>query len=63
MDDDVESDQRLEHQRHPAEFVSLAELFALTGVEYFKVSEANQTLAHEKRSRDRFGCIPKATIW
>jgi 1,2-dihydroxy-3-keto-5-methylthiopentene dioxygenase len=38
MDDDVESDQRLEHHRTPPEFVDLAELFKLTGVEYFKVN-------------------------
>lgn len=39
MDDDTESDQRLEHQRSsPPEFLQLDALFALTGVEYFKVS-------------------------
>lgn len=38
MDDDVESDQRLEHHKTPPEFVDLPELFALTGVEYFKVN-------------------------
>lgn len=38
MDDDVESDQRLEHHRTPPEFVNLDELFNLTGVEYFKVN-------------------------
>jgi 1,2-dihydroxy-3-keto-5-methylthiopentene dioxygenase len=38
MDDDFESDQRLEHHRNPPEFVDLEKLFALTGVEYFKVS-------------------------
>lgn len=38
MDDDVESDQRLEHHRNPPEFVDLQKLFQITGVEYFKVS-------------------------
>lgn len=38
MDDDVASDQRLEHHRAPPEFVELTKLFELTGVEYFKVS-------------------------
>lgn len=38
MDDDVESDQRLEHHRNPPEFVDLLKLFELTGVEYFKVN-------------------------
>lgn len=37
MDDDVVSDQRLEHHRSPPEFVDLENLFKLTGVEYFKV--------------------------
>lgn len=38
MDDDVETDQRLEHHRNPPEFVDLQNLFLITGVEYFKVS-------------------------
>jgi 1,2-dihydroxy-3-keto-5-methylthiopentene dioxygenase len=38
MDDDVESDQRLEHHRSPPEFVDLEKLFELSGVEYFKVN-------------------------
>lgn len=38
MDDDVESDQRLEHHRNPPEFVDLQNLFLITGVEYVKVS-------------------------
>ena len=37
MDNDVESDQRLEHHRSPPEFVELSKLFESTGVEYFKV--------------------------
>lgn len=37
MDDDVESDQRLEHHRNPPEFVDTQKLFQITGVEYFKV--------------------------
>ena len=37
--DDSAADQRLEHQRNPAEFLSLEELFRQTGVEYFKVSK------------------------
>ncbi|KAG5680755.1 hypothetical protein PVAND_010242 [Polypedilum vanderplanki] len=36
MDNDVESDQRLEHHRSPPEFVDLDKLFELTGVRYFK---------------------------
>lgn len=35
--DNSDADQRLEHHRQPAEFVSLKKLFATTGVEYFKV--------------------------
>lgn len=31
------TDQRLEHQRNPPEFVTLGDLYAKTGVEYFKV--------------------------
>lgn len=38
MDEDVESDQRLEHHRSPEEFVDLIKLYELTGVEYFKVN-------------------------
>lgn len=37
MDDDVESDQRLEHQRDIPEFVDLDKLYEITGVKYFKV--------------------------
>lgn len=35
--DNSDADQRLEHHQQPAEFVSLEELFAKTGVEYFEV--------------------------
>lgn len=38
MDDDTDSDQRLEHHRNPPEFLDLTTLYKLTGVEYFKVS-------------------------
>lgn len=38
MDDDTTSDQRLEHQRNPPEFIDVKQLFNQTGVEYFKVS-------------------------
>lgn len=38
MDDDTTSDQRLEHQRNPPEFIDVKQLFDRTGVEYFKVS-------------------------
>lgn len=31
------TDQRLEHHRSPPEFVSLDDLYRITGVEYFKV--------------------------
>jgi 1,2-dihydroxy-3-keto-5-methylthiopentene dioxygenase len=39
MDDDVESDQRLEHHRSPQEFVDLNKLYSTTGVRYFKVND------------------------
>lgn len=45
MDDDVESDQRLEHHRTPPDFVDLTQLFDLTGVEYFKVSGKNRSIS------------------
>jgi len=35
--DSSDADQRLEHHRQPPEFVSLDNLFATTGVEYFEV--------------------------
>lgn len=37
--DSSDADQRLEHHRQPPEFVSLDHLFAVTGVEYFKVKK------------------------
>lgn len=36
--DDEPTDQRLEHQRNPPQFLTLEELFKITGVEYFKVT-------------------------
>lgn len=35
--DNEETDQRLEHQRNPPEFLDVDELFERTGVEYFQV--------------------------
>ncbi|XP_012274315.1 1,2-dihydroxy-3-keto-5-methylthiopentene dioxygenase [Orussus abietinus] len=40
---DTDEDQRLEHQKEPPEFVSLTELFKLTGVEQFKIDHANHS--------------------
>lgn len=37
MDDDEQSDQRLEHHRQPPEFIDLKDLFESTGVEHFHV--------------------------
>lgn len=56
MDDDVDSDQRLEHQRSPPEFVDVENLFQLTGVEYFKVrwkSRRSEISANDIRSARR----------
>lgn len=36
--DNSTTDQRLEHQRNPPEFITLKELFDLSGVEYYSVS-------------------------
>lgn len=36
--DNSDADQRLEHHRQPPEFVSLDNLFAITGVEHFKIN-------------------------
>lgn len=44
MDDDVESDQRLEHHQSPPAFVDLQQLFLITGVEYFKVRWSEKCL-------------------
>lgn len=38
MDDDTESDQRLEHQRSPPQFIDTTQLAESTGVLYFKVN-------------------------
>lgn len=35
--DKEDTDQRLEHHRNPPKFVSLSELYTITGVEYFQV--------------------------
>ena len=35
--DNSDADQRLEHHKEPPEFLSLLELFKITGVEYFEV--------------------------
>lgn len=37
MDEDKSSDQRLEHHRTPAKYISMEELRKDTGVEYFQV--------------------------
>ena len=37
MDNDFESDQRLEHHCKPPIYVDLDRLYELTGVKYFKV--------------------------
>lgn len=49
MDEDVESDQRLEHHRNPPEFVDLTNLFKITGVEYFKVSRKSNISGEKLR--------------
>ena len=36
--DNSDADQRLEHHKEPPEFLSLLDLYRITGVEYFKVS-------------------------
>lgn len=53
--DSSEADQRLEHHREPPKFVSPDELFALTGVEYFKMNHLNYTTdtALKKLREDR----------
>ncbi|XP_038220841.1 1,2-dihydroxy-3-keto-5-methylthiopentene dioxygenase [Zerene cesonia] len=38
MDDDTQSDQRLEHHRNPPEYISVNDLLKKTGVEYFKLN-------------------------
>lgn len=39
MDDNLLTDQRLEHHRSPVVFIDLDALFELTGVKYFKVCQ------------------------
>ncbi|XP_011642918.1 1,2-dihydroxy-3-keto-5-methylthiopentene dioxygenase [Pogonomyrmex barbatus] len=39
--DNSDTDQRLEHLRQPPEFLSLDNLFIMTGVEYFKIDHRN----------------------
>ncbi|XP_057332945.1 acireductone dioxygenase [Microplitis mediator] len=39
--DDSCTDQRLEHHRIPPKYISLSELFKLTGVEHFKIDPKN----------------------
>lgn len=36
--DNEPSDQRLEHHRAPPKFITLEELYAVSGVEYFAVT-------------------------
>lgn len=36
MNDDL-SDQRTEHHKNPPEYISIDDLFKISGVEYFKV--------------------------
>ncbi|CAG9803974.1 unnamed protein product [Chironomus riparius] len=36
MDDDQQTDQRLEHHRNPPVFIDLEKLFEISGVQYFK---------------------------
>lgn len=54
MDSD-DADQRLEHHKQPPEFVSLENLFAATGVEYFKINhlqyETDDTLRELREKR------------
>ncbi|KAG7200540.1 hypothetical protein KM043_001101 [Ampulex compressa] len=53
--DDSDADQRLEHHRSPPKFVSLEDLFVITGVEYFQVDqedyEADETLKELRKKR------------
>ncbi|EFN63310.1 1,2-dihydroxy-3-keto-5-methylthiopentene dioxygenase [Camponotus floridanus] len=54
--DSNDADQRLEHHRQPPEFVSLDHLFAVTGVEYFKINHLNyDTDATLKKLREKRG--------
>ncbi|KAK0180300.1 hypothetical protein PV327_005959 [Microctonus hyperodae] len=42
--DDSSADQRLEHHREPPKYLTLKELFKITGVEYFEIDYKNYTL-------------------
>ncbi|KAK0073558.1 hypothetical protein PV325_009551 [Microctonus aethiopoides] len=42
--DDSFADQRLEHHREPPKYLTLKELFKITGVEYFEIDYKNFTL-------------------
>ncbi|XP_011703236.1 PREDICTED: 1,2-dihydroxy-3-keto-5-methylthiopentene dioxygenase [Wasmannia auropunctata] len=54
--DSSDADQRLEHHKQPPEFVSLDNLFATTGVEYFEVNYRNyETDATLKKLREERG--------
>ncbi|XP_012533378.1 1,2-dihydroxy-3-keto-5-methylthiopentene dioxygenase [Monomorium pharaonis] len=54
--DNSEADQRLEHHRQPPEIVSLDNLFATTGVEYFKINHLNyETDVTLKELREKRG--------
>ncbi|CAH1176344.1 unnamed protein product [Phaedon cochleariae] len=54
MDDD-ETDQRKEHHRNPPRFLSLEEVFNLSGVEYFKINldTINSDGVLDKLKKDR----------
>jgi 1,2-dihydroxy-3-keto-5-methylthiopentene dioxygenase len=41
MDDNLETDQRLEHQRSPPEFLQIGKLYEKTGVEYYWINPAH----------------------
>ncbi|KAK9504967.1 hypothetical protein O3M35_009131 [Rhynocoris fuscipes] len=45
--DDSNSDQRLEHHRNPPQYVSIKELYDLTGVEYFRIDNLDSLKDNE----------------
>lgn len=53
--DNSDADQRLEHHKEPPEFLSLLDLYKITGVEYFKVDyedyKDDSTLAELRETR------------
>ncbi|EGI71129.1 PREDICTED: 1,2-dihydroxy-3-keto-5-methylthiopentene dioxygenase [Acromyrmex echinatior] len=52
--DSSDADQKLEHHRQPPEYVSLDNLFATTGVEYFEINHLNyevDTILKELRQK------------